>query len=369
MNKYRKEQYITQRQQKSGLWSFMVRIRTEDDEISKSFNEKDYPSSRIAFESAVQFRNRTLYELANREYIKHNDSTVQDMFDYYLENTTDSYKTKSYHQKLYNKYIHHKETKIQNLTKADVQEDLNKMVEIASNDTISRVFSLYKNDIIGSALLQDIVSKDVTLGVRKPTSHMNNLKRDTITDRETLLKVEDLILHSVVSHYDAKVIITLLETLYYTGMRPAEVEVLTRKDIKRDYISVTKELGSSIDEEDVVRRPKTPNSIRNVPIHPNLKPMLKELMEFAKKDELFKRENGQYMSSTWIGNIIRRLCKKEGIEFNMYRLRHNMATNLVTNKIDSITTMELLGHASYDMSLYYANSNDELKKDAIELFS
>lgn len=369
MNKYRKEQYITQRQQKNGLWSFLVRIRTEDDEICKSFNEKDYPSPRIAFESALQFRNRTLYELANKEYIKHNDSTVNDMFDYYLENTTDSYKTKSYHQKLYNKYIHHKDKKIQSLTKADIQEDLNKMVEIASDDTISRVFSMYKNDIIGSALLQDIVSKNITLGVKKPNSHMNTTKRETFTDRETLLKVEDLILHSVVSHYDAKVIITLLETLYYTGMRPAEVEVLTRKDIKRDYISVTKELGSSLDEDNVVRRPKNPKSIRNVPIHPNLKPMLKELMEFAKKDELFKRESGEYMSSTWIGNIIRRLCKKEGIEFNMYRLRHNMATNLVTNKIDSITTMELLGHSSYNMSLYYANSNDDLKKDAIELFS
>ena len=73
------------------------------------------------------------------------------------------------------------------------------------------------------------------------------------------------------------------------------------------------------------------------------------------------------MNSTWIGNIIRRICKDKGIEFNLYRLRHNMATELVTNNVDSRTTMELLGHAHYDMSLYYATSNDELKEKALEL--
>ena len=335
----------------------------------KSFNVKDYPSQKIALNSAIQFRNRTLYEISNKEYIKRNESTVEDMFNYYLENTTDSYKTKDYHQKLFKKYIHHKETKIQQLTKADIQEDLNKMVEVATNDTIGRVYSIWKDDIVGSALMQDLIGKDVTLGVRRPESHVITTKRGTTTDRETLLIVEDEIQKSVSNKYDAKVIVCLLETLYYTGMRPAEVEVLTRDDIKGDYICVTKELGSSLDEQNVVRRPKTPSSFRNVPIHPNLKPVLNDLMQFAKHDALFAREDGEYMNSTWVGNIIYRLCRMKGIKFNMYRLRHNMATNLVTNKIDSITTMELLGHAHYDMSLYYANSNDELKNEAIGLIS
>ena len=44
-----------------------------------------------------------------------------------------------------------------------------------------------------------------------------------------------------------------------------------------------------------------------------------------------------------------------------------MATSLVVNGTDTKTTMELLGHAQYNMSLGYANSNDERKKSAIEL--
>jgi len=75
------------------------------------------------------------------------------------------------------------------------------------------------------------------------------------------------------------------------------------------------------------------------------------------------------MNSTWIGNIIRNVCKANGIEFNMYRLRHNMATSLVTQKVDNVTTMEILGHAHYDMPLFYATSNETLKKNAVNLIS
>ena len=364
--KFRKEPGISQKVNKYGKWSFLVRIRTENGNVSKAFNEKDYVSAKVAFETAVNFRNKKMYELTTGNYIRRNNSTVKDMFNYYIEHTTALFKTKDYHTKLFNKYIHFKDVKVQELTKAMVQEDLNQMVEIASDDTINRVLSIYRNDIIGSALLLDIVEKDITLGVRKPTSHMICIKRDVVTDRETVLKIEEQIQKSVSSKYDAKIIVCLLETLYYTGMRPAEVEVLTRDDIKRDYISVTKELGSSMDEQFAVRRPKTPNSVRNVPIHQNLKPILKDLMEFALYDELFVREDGSYMNSTWIGNIIRRICKEQNLSFNMYRLRHNMATSLVTNNVDTKTTMEILGHANYNMSLYYASSNDELKNDAIK---
>ena len=364
--KFRKEPCIFQRETKSGC-TFRVRVKSDGGDVCKSFNSKDFPSAKVAFETAVRFRNKMWYELSEGLVVKKNNSTVDDMFNYYLEHTTDSFKTKDYHIKLYNKYIHFKDVKVQELTKAMVQDDLNKMVEIASNDTISRVFSIYKSDIIGSALLLDIVAKDVTLAVRKPQSHMNCLKRNVVTDRETLLLVEEGIHKYVSNKYDAKVIVCLLEVLYYTGMRPAEVEVLKRNDIKNGYISVTKELGSSMDEMFVVRRPKTPNSVRNVPIHQNLKPILKDLMNFALYEELFVHENGKYMNSTWIGDLIRRVCKKEGLEFNMYRLRHNMATSLVTNNVDTKTTMEILGHSSYDMSLYYATSNDDLKKDAIKL--
>ena len=114
---------------------------------------------------------------------------------------------------------------------------------------------------------------------------------------------------------------------------------------------------------------KTEDSVRRIPIHPSLKPILEDLLDYAEDDRLFLKWDGTYMDSTWLGNAISRMCKREGIEFNLYRLRHNVATSLVTNKVDQKTTIELLGHANYDMSLYYASSNDDLKESAINLVS
>lgn len=362
--KFKPEKFITQRVQKSGLYTFYVRIRTEESDISKSFNERDYLSARLAYESAIQFRDKTLYEIRNKVFLQQNSATVQEMFDKYLETTTDSFKTKRKYTYLFDKYILHKSTKIQDLTRADIQTDLNKMVEECSDDTIGKVFSIWRK-IINIAVLNEILNKDVTLGVKKPASKKLYVKKDNKTDRKTLTEVE----HSIIKHtpdkYNARIIIFLLEVLYYTGMRPAEALALTRKDITKNGISITKEIGSSMDDTGVVRRTKTKDSVRVVPIHPELRPILKDLMEYAKCDELFKNSDRKYMESDWIGCKIYRACKIDGIEFNMYRLRHNMATQLVTNNVDSKTTVELLGHANYDMSIYYASSNDELKEDAI----
>jgi integrase len=369
MNKYRKEPYITQRQGKNGKWSFQVFIRTEGFTITKTFAEKSYGSAKLAFEVAVQFRNRTLADIADNTILRKNNVTVREVFEEFLGSTSLSWKTKDYHQKLFKKYVLHKEKKIQEVTRADITEELNKMVEIASNDTISRVYTLWKNDIIETALAKEYINRDLMAGIRKPESHMIQTKRGVETDRETVLKVEDLVLHCTKSWHEKKVIIAFLETLYYTGMRPAEVAVLTKDDIKKGYISVTKELGSSIEENNVVRRCKSPTSVRDIPIHPGLVETLEELKEIARSDKLFVKDDGQYMDSTWLSDVIRRLCKPKGIEFNMYRLRHNMATSLVANKVDDRTTMDILGHAHYDMSLYYASSSDESRKKAVELLS
>ena len=367
MGKYKDEKGIVQRQNKDGTYTFQVRIRSEFGDFTKSFSEKKYPSARVAWNSAVNYKNRIMYQIESGQMDPVSDLTVQDMFDHYLEQTTDSFKTKDYHEKLFGKYIHTKEKKIQELTKADIMADLRRMVSVASDDTIGRVFCIYRDDIVGTALFEDIISRDITLGIRRPKSEVIGVKRGVSTDRETVLEIERRIQKSVSDKYNAKVIVCLIETLYYTGMRPAEAEVLTRDDIKDGYISITKELGSNSRQKGVIRKTKTPTSVRMVPIHANLVPILKDLMEFAQTEYIFAKSDGSFMDSTWIGNIIRYV--RGDLEFNLYRLRHNMATSLVTQQIDSRTTMEILGHAHYDMSLYYAVSNRELKEKAIDQFS
>lgn len=367
MNKFKKEQHISQRQSSNGLWTFQVRFRNED--IVKSFSEKEYGSARVAFESAVLYRNKTLYEIANKTVLKVQNLTVNDLFEDYIEKTTDSYNTKVKHQKLYNKYITTKDIPIQELTKADIISNLNAISDQCSDDTIARVYSIYRNDIVLNALNNEYINRDLMAGIKKPTSRLIVKKKSTITDRDTILEVERLLLASDVKEYNKKLIVLLIELLYYTGMRPAEAEALTRDDIKKDYIVVDKQLGSDKNNMWVVTKCKTPTSVRNIPIHPHLKPVLKELLDYSDNHQLFLKDDGRYLNSSFVGNILRRILKGTNIKFNLYLLRHNMATSLITNGTDTKTTMELLGHKQYNMSLGYANSSKKLKDKAIKLLS
>ena len=364
----RKEPCIIQRKGKTG-YTFLVRIRTENGEVSKSFNEKDYPNTRIAFETAVRFRNKALVDLSEGVFEKKSKATVRDMFESWIETTSNSKRTKISLTKRFNKYVSCKEKKVQELTRDDIIKDLNKMPNVASDDTIQRVMFVYRTCIIGTALAKEIIKFDPSLGLQKPKSRKVAEKRSIDTDRRRLNIVKKGILGTVKDHYDARIINFMLETIYYTGMRPAEAEVLTRDDIKDYYICVSKQLGSDSDDIDVVTPCKSADSVRKIPIHPSLRPILDELLEYSKYDNVFADSNGNYMNSTDIGNHIRNVCRSEKIEFNLYRLRHNLATELVVNKVDDKTTMELLGHHDYKMSLYYASSNDELKNDAINLIS
>lgn len=369
MNKYRKEEYITQRCGKSGKWTFQVFIRTDETTITKSFSERDYGNAKLAFETAVNYRDRVKVEILNNTIFKPQNITVEGVFEEYIESCPLSYTTKNKHRKLFNKYITTKQTPIQQLTRADIVADLNNMVDTCADDTIDRVMSIYRNDVIQHALYKEYITRDLLAGVKCPRSIKIHQKKSTETDRETILEVERLLLASQCNEYNKKLIYYLMEVLYYTGMRPAEAEALTRNDITDDFIIVNKQLGSNKEEKNVVTKTKRPSSVRKIPIHPNLKPILEELMDHAKFDELFKKESGEYLDSSSVGCIFRNLLKGTGIEFNLYRLRHYMATYLVTGNTDSKTTMALLGHANYSMSLGYANTNDKLKKKAIKSFS
>lgn len=366
MKKFKKELYIKQRQGKNG-WTFQVRIEHKGKDIVKSFSEKEYGSARTAFESAVVYRNKLLYDITNNTLLKNQNLTVNDVFEDYIKNSSDSYSTKNKHIKLYNKYINTKDITIQSLTKADIISNLNAITSLCSDDTIARVCSIYRNDIVLHALNNEYINRDLMAGTKRPKSRYITKKKSTETDRETILEVERILLSSNVKSYNKQLIVFLIELLYYTGMRPAEAQALTKDDIKKDYISVNKQLGSDKDNSNVITKCKTPTSVRNIPIHPQLKPILKELINFSAYDELFRKDDGKYLNSSFVGNVFRRILKDSGIKFNLYKLRHNLATSLIVNGTDTKTTMELLGHSQYNMSLGYANSSKELKEKAIKL--
>lgn len=360
-NKFRTEKHIDQiYSDKTNTWSFRVRLKG----INKTFSEKEYLDPSVAFKMAKKYRDEILANNSITKIVGTNNK----LYDVLLE-SFDIIPTREQTQKKYkcmfNKYIH-SDKKITKLTKEDIILSLNAMIENASDDTINRVFFTYRR-IVKTAIIKDYIQKDITYGIVPPKSHyIVKEKREKITDKETINLVANLCSEKMLDSFDREQYPLMLWFLYHTGCRPCEMFALLKSDIHNDYISINKEIGSSLTENNVVRQCKTPLSNRNIPITDGLKDIIEKSLKLSKNDILFPTKNGGYHNSTKVGDNIRHLCKKRNIEFNMYQIRHLFSTDLERNGIDPRTHQELMGHKNYTMSINYARSNIELKKKALE---
>ena len=129
-----------------------------------------------------------LYEISNNTVLKTHNLTVNDVFEDYIENSSDSYSTKNKHIKLYNKYINTKDINIQSLTKADIISNLNAITSLCSDDTIARVCSIYRNDIVLHALNNEYINRDLMAGIKKPKSRYIAKKKSTESSLLSMLK-------------------------------------------------------------------------------------------------------------------------------------------------------------------------------------
>lgn len=370
MNKFKKEQCIWQRyNDKTKTWSFLVRIRQANPEITKSFSERDYGSPRRAYEQAIIFRNQCLVDLNNGVSYCVSDKTLEEVFKEMFDVFPMREETKRKMYVYYNRYIKD-DILIKNVNRAYITTNLNSMVRDCSDDTITRVFSIWKK-IVKTAIINEYIINDPTNAIICPKSLKRIEKRKSVvTTRETLNEVENIISAKMPSI--ALQVNTALEVMWYCGLRPCEVFALNKSDIKDGYINVNKELGSDMatsgeverENFNVIRKCKTEASVRQVPIPNQLQEILDTYLEtFKVQNILFPNSRGNYINPSNLGGRI----KKLGVKFNMYQLRHTLATRLVTNNVDPRTVKEILGHEDFDMSIYYARSNENLKKNALEM--
>lgn len=370
MNKFRKEQHIEQRYNKnSDTWSFRVKLRQSNPIIDKTFSEKDYGSARRAYDQAIIFRNQSLVDINNGIAYCVSDKTLEEVFYENFDLFPVREETKRKYVCEYNKYIKD-DIMIKNINRAYITNNLNSMIKDCSDDTIQRVFTIWKK-IFKTAIINEYVINNPTDGIICPKSQKIIVKkRDKGEEvkRETLDKIEDCIRDSFKG--ESNQVITALEVMWYCGLRPCEVFALNKSDIKNGYINVNKELGSDIatgveyvdnENRNIIRKCKTEASNRLVPIPSKLQEILNKYS--VEGEIMFPNRKNTYFNVSNVGNRI----SKFGIPFNMYQLRHTVATRLVTNGVDQRTIIEILGHEHIDMSIYYARSNENLKKNALEM--
>lgn len=154
------------------------------------------------------------------------------------------------------------------------------------------------------------------------------------------------------------------ETLFWCGLREGELLALTPADITEDKkIHVTKTFVR-VDGEDLVTPPKTPKSIRDVPIpdflYSEIQDYISKLYGIQPQDKLF------YFTKGFIGKEIKRLHEKAGVEkIRTHDLRHSHASLLIDMGYSIFLISERLGHENVEttMNTYghlYPNKHQEM---------
>lgn len=356
MNKFRDEKHIYQ-SCRNGKWSFRVRLNG----ISKTFTSSDRVSPSLAFKKAIEYRNNLQVDR-----IIETPVTVDKCFDeipsvYVIRSETLRKLTV-----FYNKYIHNHDTKLCDITRYDIINDLNLMVEVASDDTIQRVLSIWKK-IFGVAIAKEYINVDLTLHITPPRSHLIGLeKRNELTSINCIEKLNQRIQGSKMAYNDKVVLPLMIQTLYLTGMRPSECFALLKSDVnlKKKTITINKEVGSDLNDNWVIRKCKTKESNRTIPISDRLMPILKEVLE-VKGDYLFP--NGDTYYNYTIGDRLHKLAKDIDLDFHLYQCRHTFITTLFMNGVDLKTIQELVGQKVNATTIGYVVSDEDKKKNAINI--
>lgn len=160
--------------------------------------------------------------------------------------------------------------------------------------------------------------------------------------------------------------------MIYTGMRIGEVLALRRSDIdfKNNIIHVKRSLTRDLQEKvKLGKDTKTYNGIREIPLFPELKEVLKKNNNI---DFLFLNSKGGFQTSSAINEAFKRVCKDAGIrpciriirrknkktgkikviqlkssKVNQHMLRHCFATRCIEAGMTAVVLQRILRTCEY----------------------
>jgi site-specific recombinase XerD len=144
------------------------------------------------------------------------------------------------------------------------------------------------------------------------------------------------------------------ETMLWTGLRVSEVASLTGEDVIEEEGKVFLRVRSGKGQKE-----------RLVPVMH--KEIAWELLGFSKergKERLFK------VTDRTLKFYAYRAKKASGVDFYSHRLRHTLATRLLTKGVAIDVVQKVLGHASINTTRRYAETLPErIKELAVDIFS
>lgn len=366
------EKYITEI--KNGKYHyFRIQLTLEDGtRWNKNINVRDYGSAKIARTAAIMERDKALSELHVGKLIK-TSPTVETLFTEALTAFGVTAKTQAKWKQAYQAIAPYGSTPIDKVTTADVNKSLVTYAQTHTQERVSRVKSVWSK-IYKLAQMKDIPVPDRSQLVQLPKSNVVPKERKQVTISEDdfftyIAYLEECAKYTrePVGMHRVPLIRFACLIMWYTGIRPQEVFALRRESVNliTRTIHIDRSVGSDATRTRVFKTTKTKQSIRDVPIVDDLMPVIIDLLQYVQTDDLFLDHDGLPFEIDQVSTYVGRTAKAAGVYYTMYMCRHTVSTKLFNSNVPQQVVRDVLGHASSSMSLHYAISTEEQKKEAL----
>lgn len=314
---------------------------------------KKYKSKKYKLKEEAK-RAETLFMLSKESRSIERDVTVDDMYQLYIAEKEKEIKPQSV-AKIRNLYKHIEPliglTNLKSLTKQQYQNFKSKLGKDLS--------TVYKNKIHRLVLtIFDYAFKYYNINNPAPRSvgpfkNNNEMKREQMFyTYEEYMQFRNVL--------DTHVWVVYFDTLYFLGLRKNEANALTWNDInfKTKTLKVNKTVVLKLKGIDFrISSPKTPSSIRTLPIPKKLLDGLKSLKQQFEKYPGFKNTWFVFggptpLGETTITNTKNRACKQAGLkQIRIHDFRHSCASLLINNGANITLVAKYLGHSDIEMTL------------------
>lgn len=160
----------------------------------------------------------------------------------------------------------------------------------------------------------------------------------------------------LINAIDHPIVKTVVQTLFYTGLRISECLNLKAEDvdIENKVIHVINGKGSKN---------------RNIPINMHLLSILQNYIKTyrcsIKSIHFFATEKSGSLSAPYVNRILNDTAKKLGWQkhISAHILRHSFASSLIKNGVNLVYVQKLLGHSNLKVTSIYTHANmDDLNK-------
>lgn len=324
----------------------------------------DYSSKKACLRAAREARDAILLDLDLSPSAGSKSPTVEDLFDQSFRLMPVALSTQDQFRVLYKSIAHLGGKPIRDVTLQDVQMSVSTYALDHTQKRTGRLVGLWKR-IYRTAFYLQLPVVDYSAMIREPKSRVTVKKQNTRTDLTTFLAFLKALEKS--ESYYAPIIRDASTIMYWTGMRIQEVLGLMQSDI--DFgaatIRIERSCGSSATKRVDLVPLKTDESNRELPLPPQLVPVFDRLISEAETELLFPGPDDGPCDVHKISMIVSKVARENGLQFNMYALRHLFSADLFRQGTNPKIIQALMGHKNADMSAYYAFTTEDERTDAM----